>query len=69
MLAEKELQGRQSTKMKTSFIPRSASTTPSQTATHFGAHSSMITLASRPPSTLLTPSAPRAMDSSKTSIL
>jgi hypothetical protein len=71
MLAEKELQGRQLTKMKTSFAPRPASTTPSRTAIPFGARSSTTTSASRPPSTSSTPStiAPHAMDLSKASVL
>jgi hypothetical protein len=64
MLAEKELQGRQLMKTKTSFMPRSTSTAPSRTTTPSGAHSSTTNLASRPPSTSLTPSttAPRATD-------
>jgi hypothetical protein len=71
MLAEKELQGHQPMKMKTSFTPRSTSMTPSRTATPSGAHSSMMNLASRPPSTSSTPSttAPRATDPSKASVL
>jgi hypothetical protein len=65
MLTKKELQGRQPTKMKTSFTPRLASTTPSRTATPSGARSSVT------PSMLLTPSATttRATDLSKASIL
>jgi hypothetical protein len=71
MLAKKELQGCQPMKMKTSFMPRSASTAPSRTAMPSGAHSSMATLASRPPSTSLTPSitAPHTTDPSRASIL
>jgi hypothetical protein len=46
MLAKKELQGHQPMEMKTSFIPRSTSTTPSRTATPSGAHSSIMNLAS-----------------------
>jgi hypothetical protein len=71
MLAEKELQGRQPMKIKTSFMPHSASTAPSRTATPSGACSSTTNSASRPPSTSLTPSttAPRATDPSKASIL
>jgi hypothetical protein len=42
MLAEKELQGHQPMKMKTSFIPCSTSTTPSRTATPLGARSSTM---------------------------
>jgi hypothetical protein len=41
MLAEKEMQGHQPTKTKTSFTPHSAPTTPSRTATPSGARSSM----------------------------
>jgi hypothetical protein len=71
MLAKKQLQGRQPMKTKTSFMPRSASMTPSRTAMPSGARSSMITSASRPPSTSLTPStiAPHATDPSKASVL
>jgi hypothetical protein len=67
MLAEKELQDRQPTKMKTSFKPHPASTAPSRTATPSRAHSSMTPSASRTPSMSSTPSAiaPRAMDPSK----
>jgi hypothetical protein len=43
MLAEKELQGRQPMKMKASFMPRSTSTAPTQTATPSGARSTMTT--------------------------
>jgi hypothetical protein len=46
MLVEKELQGRQPMKMKTSFTPRSTSTTPFRTAMPSGARSSMMNLAS-----------------------
>jgi hypothetical protein len=71
MLAEKELQGHQPMKMKTSFMPCSTSTAPSRTAMPSGAHSSMMNLASRPPSMSSTPSttAPRATDPSKASVL
>jgi hypothetical protein len=71
MLAEKELQSHQPTKMKTSFLPCSASATPSRTAMPSGACSSMTTSASRPPSTSSTPStiAPHVMDPSKASVL
>jgi hypothetical protein len=71
MLAEKELQGYQPMKTKTSFTPRSTSMAPSRTATPSGARSSMTTSASRPPSTLSTPStiAPRATEPSKASVL
>jgi hypothetical protein len=70
MYAEKELQGCQLIKTKTSFMP-SASMTPSRTATPSGACSSMTTSASHPPSTLLTPStiALHAIDPSKASVL
>jgi hypothetical protein len=49
----------------------SAPTAPSRTATPSRAHSSMTPLASRAPSTSLTPyaGAPHAMDPSKTSVL
>jgi hypothetical protein len=71
MVAEKELQGHQSMKTKTSFMPRSTSTAPSRATTPSGARSSMSNSASRPPSMSLTPSttAPRAMDPSKASVL
>jgi hypothetical protein len=71
MLAEKELQGHQLMKMKTSFMPHSTSTAPSRTATPSGARFSMMNSASRPPSMLLTPSTtvPHAMDPSKASVL
>jgi hypothetical protein len=71
MLAKKELRGHQPTKMKTSFMPRPASTTPSRIAAPSGAHSSMTPSASRAPSMLSTPSAtaPYTTDSSKASIL
>jgi hypothetical protein len=71
MLAEKELQGHQPMKTKTSFTPRSTSVAPSRTATPSGAHSSMMNSASRPPSTLLTPCtiAPHATNLSKASVL
>jgi hypothetical protein len=70
MLTKKELQGQQTTKSKTSFMPRLAPTTPSRTATPYGAHSSMTPSASRAPSTSSTPStaAPCATDPSKTSV-
>jgi hypothetical protein len=56
MLAEKELQCRQTTKTKTSFMPRSAPMAPSRTATPSGARSSMAPSASCAPSMSLTPS-------------
>jgi hypothetical protein len=46
MLAEKEMQGCQPMKTKTSFTPRSTSTAPSRTATPSGARSSMTNSAS-----------------------
>jgi hypothetical protein len=69
MLVKKELQGHQPMKTKTLFTPRSTSMAPSKTAP-LGAHSSMMNLASQPPSMSSTPStiAPRAMDPSKASI-
>jgi hypothetical protein len=71
MLAEKELQGHQPMKTKTSFMPHSTSTAPSRTAMPLGAHSLIMNSASRPPSTSSTPStiAPHAMDLSKASVL
>jgi hypothetical protein len=71
MVAEKELQGYQLMKMKTSFTPRSASTVPSRTAMAFGARSTMTTSASRSPSTSSTPStiALHTTDPSKASVL
>jgi hypothetical protein len=71
MLSKKELQGRQPTKMKTSFMPRSASMAPSRTAAPSGARSLMTTSVSRPPSTSSTPytTATHAIDMSKASVL
>jgi hypothetical protein len=71
MLAEKELQGHQPMKMKTSFTPRSTSMAPSRTTKPSGACFSMMNSASQPPSTSSTPSttAPHDMDPSKASIL
>jgi hypothetical protein len=71
MLVEKELQGNQPMKMKTSFMTRPASTAPSRTTKPSGAHSLMTTSASHPPSMSLTPSttSPHATDPSKTSVL
>jgi hypothetical protein len=68
MLDEKELQGRQPTKMKTSFKPHSTPLAPSRTTTSSGAHSSMTHSTSRAPSTSSTPSAvaPRITDPIKT---
>jgi hypothetical protein len=69
-LAEKELQGRGTTKTKTTFMPCSAPMAPSRIAVPSGARSSMTLSASRAPSTSSTPSAeaPRAPDLSKTSV-
>jgi hypothetical protein len=71
MLAEKELQGCQPMKTKTSFMPCSTSTAPSRTAMPSGSHSSMTNSASQPPSTSSTPSttAPHTTDPSKASVL
>jgi hypothetical protein len=60
MLAEKELQGRQPTRVKSSFTPHHPSTTPSTLCAPATAHFSMTHLTSRVPSTLTTPPAPRA---------
>jgi hypothetical protein len=71
MLVEKELLGHQPMKTKASFTPRSTSMAPSRTAKPSRARSSMMNLASRPPSTSSTPSttAPHATDLSKVSVL
>jgi hypothetical protein len=71
MLAKKELQGCQTTKMKTSFTPRSAPTTPSRTATPSGARFLTTPSASLAPSMSPTPSAtaPHATYPSKTHVL
>jgi hypothetical protein len=70
VFAEKELQGRQPMKMKTSITPHSAPSAPSRTATPSGARSSMTHSTSCAPSTLSTPStvAPNGTDPSKTSV-
>jgi hypothetical protein len=60
MLAEKELQGRQPTRVKSSFTPHHPSMTPSTLCAPATAHFSMTHLTSRAPSTLTTPPAPRA---------
>jgi hypothetical protein len=71
MLAEKELQGRQLTRLKSSFMPRHTSTTPSTSRVPGTAHFSMTPSTSRVPSTstapplaprasVMTPPAPRA---------
>jgi hypothetical protein len=63
MLAEKELQGRQPTRVKSSFTPRHPSTTPSTSCAPAIAHFSMTPSTSRVPSTLATPPpAPRASE-------
>jgi hypothetical protein len=59
MLAEKELQGQQLTRLKSSFT-RHTSTTPSTSCAPATAHFSMTPSTSRAPSTLTTPPAPRA---------
>jgi hypothetical protein len=70
MFAEKELQGRQTTKTETSFMPHSTPMAPSRTAMPSGAHSSTTPLASRAPLTSSTPYAAAlcTMDLSKTSV-
>jgi hypothetical protein len=63
MLAEKELQGRQPTRVKSSFTPRHTSTTPLTSRAPAIAHFSTIPSASRAPSTSMTPPlAPRASE-------
>jgi hypothetical protein len=70
MLAKKELQRRQMIKMKTSFMPHSAPTTPSRTVSPSRARSSMTPLATRAPSMWSTPFAtsPHATDPSNASV-
>jgi hypothetical protein len=61
MLAEKELQGRQPTRLKSSFMPRHTSMTHSTSRAPATAHFSMTPLTLRVPSTLTAPPpAPRA---------
>jgi hypothetical protein len=61
ILVEKELQGRQSTRLKSSFTPRHTSTTPSTSRAPGTAHFLMTPSTSRVPSTLTgPPPAPRA---------
>jgi hypothetical protein len=61
MLAEKELQGRQPTRVKSSFTHRHTSTTPSTSRAPATGHFSMTPSTSRAPSTSTTPPpAPRA---------
>jgi hypothetical protein len=55
MLTEKELQGRQPTRLKSSFTPRHTSTTPSTSCAPAIAHFSMTHLTSCAPSTSTTP--------------
>jgi hypothetical protein len=55
MLAEKELQGRQRTRLKSSFMPRHTSTTPSTSRAPAIAHFSTTPSTSRLPSTSMTP--------------
>jgi hypothetical protein len=63
MLAEKELQGRQLTKVKSSFTPHHPSMTPSTSRAPATAHFLMTPSTSRAPSTLTTPSpAPHASE-------
>jgi hypothetical protein len=63
MLAEKELQGRQPTRVKSSFTPHHPSTTPSTSHASATAHFLMTPLTSRAPSTSTTPPpAPRASE-------
>jgi hypothetical protein len=63
MLAEKELQGRQPTRLKRSFTPRHTSTTPSTSRTPATAHFLMTPSTSRVPSTsTIPPPAPRASE-------
>jgi hypothetical protein len=58
MLAEKELQGRQSTRVKSSFMPRHTSTTPSTSRAPATTHFSTTPSTSRAPSTSTTPPPP-----------
>jgi hypothetical protein len=55
MLVEKELQGRQPTRLKSSFTPRHTSTTPSTSCAPATAHFLMTPSTSRAPSTSTTP--------------
>jgi hypothetical protein len=55
MLAEKQLQGRQPTRLKSSFTPRHTSMTPSTSRAPGTAHFSTTPLTSRVPSTLTAP--------------
>jgi hypothetical protein len=61
ILAEKELQGQQPTRLKSSFTPRHTSMTPSTSRAPATAHFLITPLTSRAPSTSMTPPpAPRA---------
>jgi hypothetical protein len=63
MLAEKELQGRQLTRLKSSFTPRHPSTTPSISRAPATAHFLMTPSTSHAPSSLMTPPpTPRASE-------
>jgi hypothetical protein len=63
MLVEMELQGRQPTRVKSSFTPRHTSTTPSTSRAPTTAHFSTTPLTSCVPSTSMTlPPAPRASE-------
>jgi hypothetical protein len=63
ILAEKELQGRQLTRVKSSFMPHHTSTTPSTSRVPTTTHFSMTPSTSRAPSTSTTPPpAPRASE-------
>jgi hypothetical protein len=63
MLAEKELQGRQPTRLKSSFTPRHTSMTPSTSRAHGTTHFSMTHSTSRVPSTSTAqPPAPRGSE-------
>jgi hypothetical protein len=65
MLVEKELQGRQLTRVKSSFMPRHPSTTPSTSRAPATARFSMTPSTSCAPSTSTTPPpAPRALEMS-----
>jgi hypothetical protein len=63
MLAEKELQGRQPTRAKSSFTPHHTSTTPSTSRAPTTTHFLMTPLTSRVPSRSTTPpAAPHALE-------
>jgi hypothetical protein len=63
MLAEKELQGRQPTRVKSSFMPHHPTTTPQTSRAPATTHFSMTPSTSRAPSTSTTPPpAPRASE-------